>query len=53
MLSTKKHVLCVCSPQNKMQTDQEEQKGQGDGPKEAEEKTPEEMEVRYLAFSMN
>lgn len=36
-----------------MQTDQEEQKGQGDGPKEAEEKTPEEMEVRYLAFSIN
>uniref|UniRef100_A0A3P8WB92 Heat shock protein 4b n=1 Tax=Cynoglossus semilaevis TaxID=244447 RepID=A0A3P8WB92_CYNSE len=31
--------------ENKMQTDQEEQKGQGDGPKEAEEKTPEEMET--------
>lgn len=35
-----------------MQTDQEEQKTQGDGQKETEEKTTpenEEMEVRYVA----
>lgn len=39
--------------QSKMQTDQDEQQGQADGSKEAEEKTPrenEEMDVRCSAF---
>lgn len=46
---TKKTCLVFITLQNKMQTDQDEQQSQGDGPKEAEEKTPrenEEMEVR-------
>lgn len=44
-------MYCLCKI--KMQTDQEEQQSQADGPKETEEKTPrenEEMEVRRSVF---